>query len=74
MRIIIAHCLNMKHHPNQAVINLIRMSIVIIVYLVLIILCAVKSISHNPILFQRSKVDTALGFTVHLFPRMTFLC
>lgn len=44
------------------------MSIVIIVYLVLIILRAVKSIRHNPIPFCRSKVQAEWWFTVHCRP------
>lgn len=50
------------------VVNFIRMSIVIIAYLVLIILWAVKSIRHNPIPFCRSEVHAVWWFTVHRRP------
>lgn len=54
------------------VVNFIRMSIVIIAYLVLIILWAVKSIRHNPIPFCRSKVQSVWWFTVQSKPSYKF--
>lgn len=57
-----------KAPPYWLVVNFIRMSIVIIAYLVLIILRAVKSIRHNPISFCRSEVHTVRWFTVRRRP------
>lgn len=62
------HCLSIKLRLYRLVVNFIRMSIVIIAYLVLIILWAVKSIRHNPIPFCRSKVHPAWWCTAHCRP------